>query len=110
MAAWNGRSLGSKFSAHDPATPKLPAASGVVRTHGDALLLAVAGGLPAFVLFATFCGILPVGLAVDGFSLVRFSYFCLAVTNWVVLPALAWLLGALPFLRESSPLTTRSTT
>jgi hypothetical protein len=51
-----------------------------------------------------------VGVAVDGFSLFRFTYFCLAVTNWVVLPALALLLGALHFINESLAQKTQSTT
>jgi hypothetical protein len=80
------------------------------RAHGSSRTRLAAGLSPALVLFATFCVILPVGLAVDGFSLFRFTYFCLAVTNWVVLPALALLIGALPFLRESSALTMQSTT
>ena len=80
------------------------------RAHGSTPTRLAAGLSPALVLFATFCGILPVGLAVDGFSLFRFTYFCLAVTNWAVLPAFASLLGARPFLREPSALTTRSTT
>jgi hypothetical protein len=78
--------------------------------HGSLRTRLVAGSSPALVLFATFCVILPVGLAVDGFSLFRFTYFCLAVTNWVVLPALSLLLGALPFLSESPAQTTYRTT
>jgi hypothetical protein len=74
------------------------------RAHGSTRTRIAAGLSPALVLFATFCVILPWGLAVDGFSLFRFTYFCLAVTNWVVLPALALLLGTLPFLRESNTL------
>jgi hypothetical protein len=80
------------------------------RAHGSKRTRLVAGLSPALVLFATFCVILPVGVAVDGFSLFRFTYFCLAVTNWVVLPALALLLGALHFLNESLAQKTQSTT
>ncbi len=72
------------------------------RAHGSTRARLAAGLSPALVLLAAFAVILPVGLAVDGFSLFRLAYFCLSVTNWVVLPAFALLLGALPFLRESS--------
>ena len=60
-----------------------------------------AGLAPALVLLAAFAVSLPVGLAVDGFSLFRLAYFCLAVTNWVILPGAALFAGAVPFLRES---------
>ena len=80
------------------------------RAHGSTRTRLIAGLSPALMLFATFSVILPWGLAVDGFSLFRFAYFCLAVTNWVVLPALALLFGALPFLGGSPALTMRSTT
>jgi hypothetical protein len=75
------------------------------RAHGSTRTRIAAGLSPALVLFAMFCVILPLGLAVDGFSLFRFTYFCLAVTNWVVLPACALFTGTLPFLRETDAAT-----
>ncbi len=64
---------------------------------------------PALVMLAAMAASLPFGLAIDGVSFFRLVLFGIGVTNWVVLPALALLLGALPFLRESPGLTTRST-
>jgi len=48
--------------------------------------------------------VLPVSLIVDHrASNFPFAYFGLTIFNWVVLPAIALLLGTLPFLRENSP-------
>jgi len=58
-----------------------------------------AGLSPALVLLGTMLLILPWGLAIDGFSLLRLAYFGLAVANWVILPGAALLLGAIPFLQ-----------
>jgi hypothetical protein len=47
------------------------------------------------------CLILPwVGLDLDGFSALRLASFALAMANWVAIPSLALLVGALPFLRK----------
>ena len=68
------------------------------RAQGTFRARLTAGLAPAFVVLVTFCIILPVGLARDGVSVL--AYFGLAVANWVAIPCLALLLGALPFLRE----------
>lgn len=72
------------------------------RAHGTVRARLAAGLSPALVLLITFCLILPWGLAVDGVSLLRLGYFGLGIANWVVIPGLALLLGALPFLHEST--------
>jgi len=41
----------------------------------------------------------PIELASRGFS--HLPYYCYGMTNWVVIPGMLLLLGALPFLRES---------
>jgi len=71
------------------------------RAHGPLKARLAAGLSPALVMLVTMCVILPVGLALDGFSMFRLFYFALALANWVVLPAFALLLGAAPFLRET---------
>ena len=50
----------------------------------------------------------PVELVHSGFS--HLPYFGYGVANWVAIPGFALLIGALPFLRESPALATRSTT
>ncbi len=62
----------------------------------------VAGLAPALAILGSFGVILLVSLALgtarlSGFP---FGYFALTIFNWVVLPASALLLGALPFLKE----------
>lgn len=74
------------------------------RADGPARARFTAGLSPAIVLLATMCLILPWGLAIDGFSLLRLAYFGLALVNWVVIPGLALLIGALLFLGERNPL------
>jgi hypothetical protein len=82
-----------------------------LRAQGPIRARLAAGLSPALVLLVAFCLILPLGLAIDGLSLLRLGYFALAVVNWVAIPGLALLLGALPFLHESPvPETQRSTT
>ena len=68
-------------------------AQGPVRTR------LAAAAAPALVILVTFFLILPWSLAIDGFSAMRFVYFGIGVANWVVIPGLALLVGALPFLR-----------
>jgi len=53
-------------------------------------------------LLVVMCLILPWGLAIDGLDFIRLVSFGLGLVNWVVIPGVALLLGALPFLRESS--------
>ena len=49
----------------------------------------------------------PMELVHSGFS--HLPYFGYGVANWVAIPGFALLIGALPFMRESSALPTRST-
>ena len=62
--------------------------------------LAVAA-FPALLLLIVMCAILPLAMAVDRFLWFRLTYFAVAVVNWVVIPGLALLLGAAPFLRDA---------
>jgi hypothetical protein len=74
------------------------------RAHGSIRARLAAGLSPSLVLLIAMCVFLVWGLAVDGFSMFRLFYFVLAIANWVILPACALLLGALPFLkRERNP-------
>jgi len=61
-----------------------------------------AGLSPALIMLAVLCVILPWGMAIDGFDFFRLVGFGLGAVNWVVLPACALALGALPFLAETS--------
>jgi hypothetical protein len=70
------------------------------RARGPIRTRLAAGLSPALVLLIAFGLSLPFGLAIDGLSLLRLGYFGLAVVNWVAIPGLALLLGALPFLKE----------
>ncbi len=62
----------------------------------------IAGLSPALAVLGAFALVLPVGLVVDHARLsdFPFTYFGLTIFNWVLLPALALLIGTLPFLRE----------
>ncbi|MGD1076727.1 MAG: hypothetical protein ABR881_00265 [Candidatus Sulfotelmatobacter sp.] len=71
------------------------------RAQGPVRARLAAALCPVLVLLITLCLILPWALAIDGFSALRLAYFGLAVANWVAIPGLALLLGALPFLREA---------
>lgn len=57
---------------------------------------------PALLLLVVMSIILPLDMIVDGFWWLRLVYFAVAVLNWVVVPGVALLLGALPFLRGAS--------
>lgn len=72
----------------------------------------VVGLSPALAILGAFALVLPVSLVVDRHRLsdFPFAYLGLTIFNWVLLPALALLIGTLPFLRESPALGTRSTT
>lgn len=70
------------------------------RVRGSVRTRLAAGLSPALVMLVTMCLILPWGLAVDGFSVLRLAYFGLAVVNWVAIPGLALSLGVLPFLQQ----------
>ncbi len=74
------------------------------RSQASKLHRVIAGTAPALAMLGSFAVLLPVSLVLDrtahlsGFP---WGYFALTVLNWVGLPALALLLGALPFLRDS---------
>ena len=62
----------------------------------------IVGLSPALAVLGAFALVVPVSLVVDSHRLrdFPFAYFALTIFNWVVLPALALLIGTLPFLRE----------
>jgi hypothetical protein len=74
------------------------------RGHGSTRARIAAGLSPALVMLAVMFVILPFGLAIDGFSFFRLVHFGIGLANWVALPGLALLVGALPFLKSSEPL------
>ncbi|MGP0018405.1 MAG: hypothetical protein ACLPHP_07545 [Candidatus Sulfotelmatobacter sp.] len=81
------------------------------RAHGPVRARLAAGLSPALLMLIVMLLILPWGLAIDGVHFFILVGFGLAVANWVALPAVALLLGAAPFLRESPEAgTLRSTT
>jgi len=71
------------------------------RAHGGASARLTAGLSPALIMLIVMCVVLPWGLAIDGFDFFRLVGFGLGVVNWVVIPAVALLLGALPFVSSS---------
>ena len=74
------------------------------RARGPLLARLAAGLSPALVMLIVMLFVLPWGLALDGMHFFRLVGFGLGLVNEVVLPAFALLVGALPFLRESSSL------
>ncbi len=70
-------------------------------SHGSIKARLAAALSPSIVLLTAMCVFLFWGLAVEGFSMFRLFYFVLAVTNWVALPGVALLVGAMPFLRNT---------
>ena len=72
------------------------------RAQGRVTARLASGLSPALLMLITLSLILPWALVVDGFSFLRFVYFAFLLMNWVAIPGLALLLGALPFLGESS--------
>lgn len=71
------------------------------RAQGPVRAQLAAAAAPALVILVTFFLILPWGLAIDGFSAIRFVYLGIGVANWVAIPGVALLAGALPFLRTA---------
>jgi hypothetical protein len=65
----------------------------------------LAGLAPALAILGSFAGMLPLSLAIGTAHLAGFPwiYFALTVFNWVVIPGLALMVGALPFLRGTQP-------
>jgi len=61
-----------------------------------------AGLSPALIMLIVMCLILPWGLLIDGLDFFRLVSFGLGLANWVVIPGVALLVGALPFLKGHS--------
>ena len=76
------------------------------RAHARFVNRLIVGLSPALAVLGAFALVLPVSLVVDSHRLrdFPFAYFALTICNWVVLPALALLIGTLPFLRETNSL------
>ena len=72
------------------------------RANADSVNRLIVGLSPALAVLGAFALLLPVSLITDRHLLSNFpfAYFALTVCNWVVLPAIALLVGTLPFLRE----------
>jgi len=70
------------------------------RAQGDTLARLAAGLSPALVLIGLICLIAPWGLLIDGFAMFHLVAIAIALLTWGLLPALALLVGALPFLRQ----------
>jgi hypothetical protein len=72
------------------------------RAHARFVNRLIVGLSPALAVLGAFALVLPVSLVVDSHRLrdFPFAYLALTIFNWVVLPALALLIGTLPFLRE----------
>jgi len=70
------------------------------RAHGTTRAKLAAGLSPALIMLTVMTLVLPYGLAIDGFHFFRLVSFGLGLIHWVVLPAIALLLGAIPCLRS----------
>lgn len=73
------------------------------RANGPVLARLAAGLFPSIIMLIVMFVVLPWGLVIDGFDFFRLVGFGLGVVNWVVIPAIALLLGALPFLSQATP-------
>lgn len=72
------------------------------RSHASTRSRLVTGLSPALIMLVVMCVILPIALAIDGFSLFRLAVFGVwGLMNWVAIPAIALLLGTLPWLHGS---------
>ena len=73
------------------------------RAGGTRLACVAASLFPAVVVLCIFCFVLPVSLVVEKNTFVARHplYFVLAMVNWTLVPGVALILGALPFLRQS---------
>ena len=67
-----------------------------------------AGLAPALVMLIVMCLILPWGLAIDGIHFFRLVSFGLGLINGVAIPAVALLVGVVPFLARAGPGLSRS--
>lgn len=75
------------------------------RGAGGTRFACVAASLfPSIVMLCIFCFVLPVGIVIEKNSFVMHHplYFILAMVNWTMVPGLALILGALPFLPRNS--------
>jgi hypothetical protein len=72
------------------------------RAGGTRLACAAASVFPSIVTLCIFTFIIPISLVIDKNSyVVRHPlYFMLAMVNWIMVPGLALILGALPFLQR----------
>jgi hypothetical protein len=68
------------------------------RAQGSALARLAAGLSPAFIMLIVMLLVLPVGFALDGLHFLQLVAFGVLLINWVVIPALALILGELLFL------------
>jgi hypothetical protein len=75
------------------------------RRAGGTRFASVAASLfPSIVMLCIFCFVLPVSIVIDKNAVVRQHpfYFVLAMVNWTMVPGMALILGALPFLPRAS--------
>ncbi len=75
------------------------------RAGGTRFACIAASLFPSIVMLGIFCFVLPVSLVIDKNTVVRHHpiYFVLAMVNWTMVPGLALILGALPFLSRRPP-------
>ena len=73
------------------------------RAHGLAPARLAAALSPALVMLIVMLLILPFSLAAEGVHHLRLISFGIGLINWVAIPALALLVGALPFLHKTGP-------
>jgi hypothetical protein len=73
------------------------------RAQGPPQTRLAAGLSPALVMLIVMGLLLPWGLAIDGLSFFRLVSFGLGLINWVAIPGIALLLGALPSLWCDAP-------
>lgn len=74
------------------------------RAGGTRFACLAASLFPAIIMLCVFCLVLPVSIVIEknAFVMQHPLYFVLAMVTWVMVPGLALILGALPFLRQSS--------
>ena len=73
-----------------------------LRAHGSIAARVAAGLSPAWIMLTALFLILPVSLAIDGLHVFQVVGLSLLLLGWIALPALALLVGALPFLGSRS--------
>jgi hypothetical protein len=80
------------------------------RAHASAAARLAAGVAPALVMLIVMGWVLPWGLATDGLHFFRLVSFGLGLINWVAIPAVALLMGVVPFLHQAGPKAQQITT